>query len=109
VTEFLPSSLRHRVTLERPERTSDGAGGFIRSWAEEAALWADIRPSSGGERVEADRMAGRLSHEISLRYRPGVVPEMRFRQGTRLFHILAVIDVEERRRWLKCLCEEREL
>ena len=34
---------------------------------------------------------------------------MRFRQGARLFHILTVIDVEERKRWLKCLCEEREL
>jgi hypothetical protein len=61
--------------------------------------------------VEGDRsrLTGTISHEIALRYRAGVVPAMRFRKGTRVFHILAVIDVEERKRWLKCLCEEREL
>jgi head-tail adaptor len=41
---------------------------------------------------------------LSLRYRPGVQPSMRFRQDLRVFHILSVIDVEERRRWLSCLC-----
>jgi head-tail adaptor len=46
---------------------------------------------------------------VSLRYRAGVVPAMRLRKGARIFQILAVIDVEERRRWLKCWCEEREL
>ena len=34
---------------------------------------------------------------------------MRFRKGTRNFHIVSAIDVEERKRWLSCLCEEREL
>jgi hypothetical protein len=32
------------------------------------------------ETVESDRLAGRVSHEITLRYRPGVVPAMRFRK-----------------------------
>jgi head-tail adaptor len=27
----------------------------------------------------------------------------------RVFHILAAIDEDERRRWLRCLCEERDL
>ena len=31
------------------------------------------------------------------------------RKGTRIFHIVSVVDVDERRRWLNCLCEEREL
>jgi hypothetical protein len=35
--------------------------------------------------VEADRLAGRVSHEVSLRYRPGIVPAMRFRKEARLF------------------------
>jgi SPP1 family predicted phage head-tail adaptor len=74
-----------------------------------AELWANLRPSGGSEGVEADRLAGRVTHDVTLRYRPGVSPSMRFRQGARLFHILSVVDVEERRRWLTCLCEEREL
>jgi hypothetical protein len=34
---------------------------------------------------------------------------MRFRKGARLFHIVTVINWQERDAWLKCLCEEREL
>jgi SPP1 family predicted phage head-tail adaptor len=109
VTEFLPSELRHRLTLEQLERVSDEGGGFSESWVAIATLWCDLRPIAGSETVESDRLAGRVSHEISLRHRPGVVPAMRFTEGARVFHIVSVINVDERNRWLKCLCEERNL
>lgn len=107
--EFLPSALRHRLVLERLERMPDMGGGFAESWVSEATVWADLRPIAGSERFESDRLAGALTHAINLRYRPGVLPEMRFREDTRIFHILAVIDMGERRRWLQCACEERDL
>jgi SPP1 family predicted phage head-tail adaptor len=109
VTAFRPSDLRHRLTLEELSRVADEGGGFTESWIAVASFFADLRPFSGDERYEADRLAGRVTHEVSLRYRAGVVPAMRFRKGTRIFHIVSVIDVEERRSWLNCLCEEREL
>jgi SPP1 family predicted phage head-tail adaptor len=109
VTEFLPSHLRHRLSLEELQREEDEGGGFTESWVEVSELSADLRPIGGSEGVEADRLAGRVTHEIVLRYRPGVQPAMRFRKEARLFHIVAVINVEERNAWLKCLCEEREL
>jgi len=34
---------------------------------------------------------------------------MRFRLGTRIFEILTAADLGERYRWLRCLCEERDL
>lgn len=104
-----PSDLRHRLTLEELSRVADEGGGFTEDWVTVATLFADLRPIGGDERYEADRLAGRVTHEVSLRYRAGVVPAMRFRKGTRIFHIVTVIDVDERRRWLNCLCEEREL
>lgn len=109
MTEFLPSDLRHRVTLEQLVRVADAGGGFAETWDDVAELAADIRPADGSEAVEADRLAGSLTHQIVLRYRAGVVPAMRFRKGARVFQILSVVDVDERRRWLKCFCEEREL
>jgi SPP1 family predicted phage head-tail adaptor len=109
VTEFSPSDLRHRLTLEELARVADEGGGFTESWVTVATLSANLRPIGGDERYEADRLAGRITHEVNLRYRAGVAPAMRFRNGTRIFHIVSVIDVEERRRWLTCLCEEREL
>ena len=109
MTAFGPGELRHRLTLEELRREEDEGGGFIESWAAAATLFANIRPLSGTETVEADRLAGRVTHEIVLRYRPGVLPAMRFRKGARLFHIVTVINWEERNVWLKCFCEEREL
>jgi SPP1 family predicted phage head-tail adaptor len=109
VTEFLPGELRHRLTLEELEREEDEGGGYTETWTEVATLSCDLRPFGGSEGVEADRLAGRLTHIVALRYRTGVTPAMRFRKAMRVFHILAVIDVDERNRWLKCLCEERDL
>jgi len=102
-------ALRHRLTLEERVKAEDGGGGFTESWDAVATLWAAIRPVSGDEQLVGGRLAGNVSHLITLRYRDGVVPEMRFRQGERIFEIRAVIDPDERKCWLRCPCEERGL
>ncbi len=104
-----PGALRHRVALESATKTSDGGGGSILVWEQVALLWVAIKPLSGRELLSAGQFASRLTHQITLRYRTSVLPEMRFRKDNRVFQIKAVLDVEERRRWLRALCEEREL
>jgi SPP1 family predicted phage head-tail adaptor len=101
--------LRHRLTLESVSRTPDGGGGASESWSTVATVWAEVTPVGGGESVAADAVTGGVSHEIRFRYRPGVGPSMRLRSGARVFVIAGAIDVDERRRWLKCLCLERDL
>lgn len=101
--------LRHRLALEQVVRQDDGIGGAEETWETVAELWAAVRPLNGHERDGSDQLAGRVSHEIWVRYRAGVKPEMRLRSGTRVFEVLAVIDAGERRRFLKCLAEERYL
>jgi SPP1 family predicted phage head-tail adaptor len=101
--------LRHRLMVEQPIDVADGAGGFTRGWALLAEVWGAILPRTGGEGVEADRFAGRVMHTIWLRHRPGIVPGMRLRAGPRTFDIASVIDVAERRRWLRVEVEESSL
>lgn len=102
-------ALRTRLTLEAPSRAADGGGGAVTSWTMIAEVWAAVRPTSGAERFELDRVEGKVTHEIVIRHRGDVVPEMRLRAGTRIFDIRAVFDPDARRRWLKCLAEERDL
>ena len=109
MTMMRAGALRHRVILESANRSDDGGGGSLVVWQEVAPLWVAIKPLSGRELMSAGQFASRLSHEITLRYRALVLPEMRFRKGSRIFQIKAVLDVEERRQWLRALCEEREL
>lgn len=101
--------LRHRLTLESASRTPDGGGGAVETWTAVAQVWGRIEPTGGMEIADADGLGGRITHEITLRYRAGVAPAMRLISGNRRFEIVAVIDIDERRRWLKCLCLERDL
>lgn len=101
--------LRHRLTLEAASRTPDGGGGAVETWTSVAQVWGRIQPTGATEIAGADGLGGRISHEITLRYRAGVTPAMRLISNGRRFEILAVMDIDERRRWLKCLCVERDL
>lgn len=98
--------MRTRLQLEAPLESPDGGGGVTRTWSLVAEVWAALKPVSGGETVEADGVSGRVSHEIWIRFRAGVLPEMRFKFGARVFEIRAAIDTGERHRFLRCLVEE---
>ncbi|MCU0955092.1 MAG: phage head closure protein [Hyphomicrobium sp.] len=101
------AAMRHRLALESMVPVPDGAGGSISSWAHVSPVWARIRPLSGSEVSDAGGLAGRVSHEITIRYRDDVAPPQRFRLGSRIFDIKAVIDEREAHRFLICLVEER--
>lgn len=98
--------LIHRLSLEAPVRTSDGAGGVIRTFALVAEVWGDIRAQSGHERQDADRLGAHVSLAIWIRHRDGLSPDHRFRLGQRIFEIRSVIDHNGRNRFLECHCEE---
>jgi SPP1 family predicted phage head-tail adaptor len=101
-------ALRDRLTLEQASRVADGGGGATVTWETVAQVWAAIRPITGDERLRADAVAGRVTHEIVVRRRSDIVPAMRLRDSARVFEIVAVLDAGRRNR-LKCLCEERNL
>lgn len=108
MTELDAGKLRHRVRIEAALRTPDPGGGADETWVTVGEAWAEIKPAGGGERLEADRLAGRVSHVIHLRSGIGVEPSMRLVEGARVFDVLAVIDLADRRRCVRVLAEERE-
>jgi len=101
--------LRHRVIIEATARLSDGGGGAEVTWVAVATVWAAIWPRSADEAFAHDRVAGRATHDIWIRHRGDVKPEMRFRLEERVFDIRGAIDPEDRGRWLRCPVEERDL
>ena len=101
--------LRHRIEIQQIARTSDGGGGAVIAWTPLGEVWAAIWPRNASESFDLGRNAGRATHDIWIRFRNDVRPEMRFRFGTRTFDIRGVIDVEDRGAWLKCVVEERDL
>jgi len=101
--------LRERLTLQAASRSGDGGGGSTVTWVDVASIWARVTPRGGGESVSLDRTAGRVGHEVVIRYRDDIVPAMRFVLGARVLDIKSACDVDGRRQWLRCLVEEKDL
>ncbi|MGD9656567.1 MAG: phage head closure protein [Methylocystis sp.] len=99
-------ALRHRVTLEAPIDTPDGAGGFSRSFAPVADLWARIAPAGAREDFVEQRAERATSHVVTIRWRSDVTKDMRFVHRGRRLRIQSVVDLNESRRFLVCQCEE---
>lgn len=100
------ASLRHRLVLEEPVDTPDGAGGFSREWREVDTLWVAMEHVAARTTSVADRTAHRITHRITLRYRADVTSGHRFRDGTRIFGIRSVYDPHATRRVLIAETEE---
>ena len=107
MTDGVIGSLRHRVSIERPQRTATDGGAAVISWTSLGSVFARIEPVGGGEVEVADRQAGRVTHKVLMRYRGDVLPEMRIVAGTRVLEISAALDLDGRGRWLQCHCKEK--
>lgn len=103
--------LNRRLTLESPDRVSDGAGGFVESWTALGVLWAAVEPRTGKESSTAGAAVSSVSYRIIVRGAPvgsarRPVPEQRFRDGARLFRISAVTEQDPAGRFLICFADE---
>ena len=95
--------LRHKIELQSKSRLPDGIGGYTIDWETVAHPMAWIRPRSGTETVIGMQLQDETTHDIVIRYKASrnVTPEDRILFGNRAFAIIAVINVEERNRWLQ--------
>lgn len=109
MTSMTVGALRHRIDVEMPTSVADGVGGEEISWVSAGSLWGAIRPRLGREGVTADKRVGRVSHDVTVRYRSDISPNMRLRLGGRVFEIHAVLEHDEEKRWMICECEEFDI
>ena len=65
-----PPVLNRRMVLESAARNSDGAGGFVESWAALGELWVELKPRSGSERDREDASVSRLDVKVTVRAAP---------------------------------------
>lgn len=103
--------LTQALILEAPERVSDGAGGYAQGWIVIGSLWAEITPRSGREATSGGAPVSRTAYRIVVRGAPFGTPErpqpeQRFRQGTRVFTIQAVVERDPEGRYLTCFAQE---
>ena len=103
--------LNRRLTLESPGRVSDGAGGFEETWTPLGVIWAEVRARAGRQAQSAGVAVSRVPYTVTVRAAPvghpeRPMPEQRFRDGARLFHIASVAERDPEGRYLLCVAEE---
>ncbi len=99
--------LNRRLVLEAPVRAPDGAGGYAEIWQALGEVWADVRPGTGGEGAGESLALSTLTLRITVRAAPeGAVSRpkaaQRFREGNRLYRILAVAEADRSASYLTC-------
>lgn len=101
--------LRHVVTIEQATETRNAIGEKVPTWSTFDTVRAGIRPLSGRELDAARQRFAEASHEVELRYLPGLTPKMRFKFGMRILDIGFIRNVEERNRQLLVDVVERNI
>ncbi len=99
------------LLLEAPQRVADGAGGFALSWSVVGTLWGALTPGPGREAAGEEVLKARVPYQITVRGAPAgsprrPKPEQRFRDGARIFTILAVTERDPRGQYLTCFAQE---
>lgn len=104
-------NLNRALMLQRQDRSPDGAGGATLTWLTLGTIWAEITAARPAETQGEERMLSRISWRITLRafaqgdaLRP--TAQHRFRDGARIFTVLAVAERDPSGRYLTCFCRE---
>ncbi|WP_022704717.1 head-tail adaptor protein [Pseudorhodobacter ferrugineus] len=103
--------LSRALVLEGAVEASDGMGGIAVTWAPLGTLWAEVLPGTGRDTAGEEVVLTTVPYRITVRGAPqgaGSRPKVgqRFRDGSRLFTILAVTERDEAARYLVCFVRE---
>lgn len=103
--------LNRRLVLEAMARVPDGAGGYAEGWAALGVLWAAVTPGTGRESFGEAVTLALVPIRIVVRAAPEGAPSrprpgQRFREGARVFAILAVAECDPAGYFLTCFARE---
>ncbi len=103
--------LSRPLVLEGVQRVADGAGGYSEAWVTLGQVWAEVNAGSGRDAAGQEVVLTSVPYRITLRGSPVGAPSrpvagQRFRDGARIFTILAVSEADAVGRYLICAAQE---
>lgn len=98
--------LNHRVTIQALSGDRNAMGEVERTYTPAATVWAAVEPLRGEELTSAQKISASITTRIVMRYRTDVTAQCRLVNKTTTYGIEAVINPQDGRRELQCLCRE---
>lgn len=90
--------MRHYVQVQRNMGARDDMGGQVEDWQTQFSAFCSIEPVVGREwhATQADRSG--VTHKIKMRYSGDLLPTDRILDGTTVYEIIAVMNMDTRNR-----------
>jgi SPP1 family predicted phage head-tail adaptor len=104
--ELFAGKLKNTIIIERAILTADGLGGNTTQWGTVGTIKAWIKPTSGNERLSQDRLEATTTHRIYVRFTSVIKTSDRINFNGRYMQIRALINMEERDKWLEIYADE---
>jgi SPP1 family predicted phage head-tail adaptor len=103
---MLSGKLRHQVILQSPGGTSDAYGERATTWTDVATVRAAVEPVGATERFHAGQQNAMRTHQVTIRYCPGIDETCRVLFGSRALVIVGVRNLDEKNVTLMLDCVE---
>lgn len=103
--------LRQRVQVQQKVISGTGDRGQpVYTWATFATVYAGIESITpfGAKGERARQLMTTATHEVMMRYLPGLTEQCRLLWGTRVFQIGYIWNHQERNAWLTLLAMEQK-
>jgi SPP1 family predicted phage head-tail adaptor len=104
-------TLSRYIEIQQRATAKDTFGGQSATWTTITSVYALIEALSGTERAAAASYSTDVSHRVTVRYQalfddPRVIATYRVKYGTRIFQVLAGLNVDEANRTIELMCAE---
>ena len=101
---YRAGELDQRITFQKRQSVSDGMGGSTDTWVNITTLssvWAHVRPKSGKENTNYDRVNAEASYIFVIRNRSDILASYRILWDNEPFNISAVLKPKGRSLYLE--------
>jgi SPP1 family predicted phage head-tail adaptor len=104
---LMAGRLRHKIDIVNVSPCQDENGS---QWQNKTVLfanvWATVQALNGTDKFAAHEFVSQATHEVIIRYMPGVNSGQEIVFGTRIFQCKCVLNPDERNKMLILLCVE---
>ena len=99
-------NLDKKLSFEKKSVVTDNYGGQIETWSLYKNIWGNITPISAINEFSNYISETKITHSIIIRYLNKVDINMRIVYNDRKFTIKSIINMDEKNKYNKIMCEE---
>lgn len=100
--------LRHRITLQKYNETTDDEGFSTQEWQDIATVWASVENLFGREYWQAAAIQAENTVKFIIRYRKDVTTDMRIQFQGQQYEIISIDNIKYKNEYIEIKAKEVE-